>query len=234
MENNPTLFDVNLNALPEKTPEEMLSMMREQGNLYYSSNQTKIWVACDPGKSGGIVALSEKGVIGKWEMPLSGDNLDVIRLSELLTSLVTDYNAVLIVEDVHSIFGTSSGSNFTFGYVCGQIDAVVKLLKTKTYSIQPKKWQKEIWTNVDMVYKPKKPDQKKPPIDTKATSLMAVKRLFPNEDVRGEIVVKYYGDNANNRKLKRVGHPIPSTRDSAHDGICDALLMCEVARRLNY
>lgn len=216
-----------------QTPEDIYKAFT-QGNIYIDSTPKKAWIAIDPGKTGGIAIITEKSQIYKWEMPLSGDDIDVIALSDLLTNLVSNYNAVLIVEDVHSIFGVSASNNFTFGYVCGQIDAVVKLLKVKRYDIQPKSWQKVIWSSVDMVYKPKKPEQKKPSVDTKATSIMAAKRLFPNEDLRGNIVIKYYGDNANNRKLNRVGQPIPSTKESEHDGIVDALLIAEAARRLNY
>lgn len=194
----------------------------------------KAILAIDPGKYGGIVAMVGETIVGKWEMPLLGDDLDVIALCDIITSLTGYYNVTAIVEDVHSIYGTSSASNFTFGYVCGQINATVKALRLKTIEIQPKVWQKNIWINSDIVYKTKKADQKKASIDTKATSLCAVKRLFPNEDLRGEIKVTYYGDNAQNRKLKRVGLPVPSKKDKPNDGLVDALLIAEVARRLNY
>jgi len=222
-----------MNRLFDQTHLAIDSIDKNGKEEYKIVAKDKCYLGFDPGKSGGVVAMVGDTIVGKWIMPILGDDLDVIALSDIITSLLSDYNVTAIVEDVHSIYGTSSGSNFTFGYVCGQINAVVKVMRLKVIEIQPKFWQKQIWTNSDMVYKPKKPDQKKASIDTKATSLCAAKRLFPNEDLRGEITVKYYGDNANNRKLKRVGKEIPSGR-SEHDGIVDALLLAECARRLNY
>ena len=169
------------------------------------------YIGIDPGKSGGIVVISDNGlVIHKTPMPLLGDNLDVVAIQHLFTSLVGIYNPVVILEDVHSIFGSSASSNFTFGYVCGAIEAVVLCSKFKLIKVQPKKWQAEIWTVSDKVYKTKKPDQKNPSVDTKATSLCAVSRLFPSEDLRKTARSKI-----------------------AADGIVDALLLAEFGRRKN-
>jgi hypothetical protein len=56
------------------------------------------------------------------------------------------------------------------------IGAVMSYLYGATLDlVQPKKWQADIWANVDKIYKTGKK------IDTKKTSLMAAKRLFPNE-----------------------------------------------------
>jgi len=171
-----------------------------------------LYIGIDPGKSGGIVAVSNGGtVIAKQSMPLLGDSLDVLAIYDLFTSLMVNYNPVVVLEDVHSIFGSSASSNFTFGYVCGAIEAIVLCQRMKLIKVQPKEWQKTAWVNSDIVYKPKKADQKKASIDTKATSLSAATRLFPNLDLR----------KGERSKI-------------AHDGIVDALLMAEVGRRLNY
>lgn len=200
----------------------------------FTQEKPKMWVAIDPGKQGAIVGLTEHKVLFKKEMPLIGDDIDVLKLHEIIDYCNVKYNATLIIEDVHSIFGVSASNNFVFGWVCGQIDAIIVFSKVKHHYIQPKFWQKNIWTSADMVYKPLKKDQKKPSVDTKASSLNAVRRLFPAEDLRGHIEVKHYGDTPENRKLKRVGDEIPTKRANAKDGIVDALLMCEMARRLNY
>lgn len=221
----------------EKSPQQIMDDFMYHGFLPPINTMplTKAYIAIDPGKFGGVVIMTPDGrVISKHETPLLNDDLDVLKLSEIISEASKEFILTAIIEDVHSIFGTSSGSNFTFGYVCGQIDAVVKCSRLKLINIQPKFWQKNVWTTVDMVYKPKKPDQKKASVDTKATSLNAVKRLFPNEDCRGNIIEKYYADNPKNRKLGIAGQLVPTTKTKEHDGIIDALLMCEVARRLNY
>jgi len=169
------------------------------------------YVGIDPGKSGAIVAITANGmVIHKTSTPLLGDSLDVLAIQHLFTSLIGVYNPVVILEDVHSIFGSSASSNFTFGYVCGAIEAIVLCQRMKLIKVQPKKWQAEIWLNSDKVYKSKKPDQKNASIDTKATSLCAVSRLFPGIDFR---------------KTER--------SKIAADGIVDALLLAEYGRRRN-
>lgn len=173
-------------------------------------SKQQCYVAIDPGKNGGIVAMSGKTVIGKWIMPLLGDDIDISGLYSLLQRLWSDYDVTVILEDVHSIFGSSASSNFTFGFVCGVIEAVVVSQKLKLIKVGPKKWQGEIWENSDKCYKPKKPDQKNPSVDTKATTLRAAVRLFPMEDLR----------KSDRAKI-------------AHDGIVDALLMAEYGRRKN-
>lgn len=221
-------------TVKEETPEEILDRFNKRGIIYPPQGVDKIYIAIDPGKSGGISAVDINGnVIFKKEMPLLNDELDAVGLYSILSEAMSNYNCVLVVEDVHSIFGVSASNNFVFGWVCGQIDAVVKLSKIKHEYIQPKFWQKNCWTNSDMIYKPLKEGQKRASVDTKATSLITAMRLFPREDLRGHVEIKYYGDTKENRKLNRAGEPIPTKKNKPHDGIVDSLLMAEVARRLN-
>jgi hypothetical protein len=154
--------------------------------------------------------MSTYGIDGKWAMPILGDDIDIHALYKLFKHIIERFNVTVILEDVHSIFGSSASSNFTFGFVCGAIEAVVVCHQLKLIKVQPKTWQKEIWDNNDKCYKTKKPEQKNPSIDTKATSLKAATRLFPGEDMR----------RTEKSKI-------------AHDGIVDALLICEYGRRKN-
>lgn len=177
-----------------------------------SAPRTKAVLGIDPGKSGGLVVICDDEVVFKSIMPISGDSLDIKCLCDLVTGLTRQYNLIVVLEEVHSIFGSSAGSNFTFGFVCGAIEAVVVSCGIKLIKVQPKKWQKELWANSDICYKPKKPEQKNASVDTKASSLNCAKRLFPNVDFRKS-------DSA------RV------TKD--HDGIVDACLLAEYGRIKN-
>lgn len=193
-------------AFPELI-EEMVKYY--PGKMLYE--RTPLYLGIDPGKSGGLVALTPAGVVvGKWIMPILGDNLDVSALYDLFKGLLERYHVTVILEDVHSIFGMSAATNFVFGYVCGAIEAVVLCHKLKLIKVGPRTWQKEIWANGDKVYKPKKPEQKNPSIDTKPTSLCAATRLFPTVDLRKSVRAKI-----------------------AADGIVDALLLAEYGRRKN-
>ena len=232
-EKEPLIID-HLNLIEKEDAKVILDRFRDAGVMYINSKTDKIYIAIDPGKSGGISAVDTNGnVIFKKEMPLLNDELDAVELSAILSDAMSNYNCMLVVEDVHSIFGVSASNNFVFGWVCGQIDAVVKLSKIKHEYIQPKFWQKNCWTNSDMIYKPLKEGQKRASVDTKATSLITAMRLFPREDLRGHVEIKYYGDTKENQKLNRAGAPIPTKKNKPHDGIVDSLLMAEVARRLN-
>lgn len=175
------------------------------------STLPKLFVGVDPGKNGALTAMDMAGNSKRWIMPLLGDKIDAKGLYDLMMTLKEKYSPVVIIEDVHSIFGTSASSNFTFGFVCGVIEAVVIAHSFKLIKVAPKTWQKEIWINSDLQYNPPK-DGKKPTVNTKLTSLICAKRLFPNVDFRKS-------------DSKRV------TKD--HDGIIDSTLICEWGRRKN-
>lgn len=180
---------------------------------HYEEVKQKAYCGVDPGKSGAIAVMDFKGeIVHRFIMPNIGDDIDIHELYKAFTALKSEFTLTLVLEDVHSIFNSSAGSNFTFGFVCGAIEAIVISHSIKLIKVQPKTWQKEIWQNADKCYKPKKPEQKNPSIDTKATSLKAAKRMFPEFDFR---------------------KPNSIRSVNAHDGIVDAVLICEYARRKN-
>lgn len=89
-----------------------------------------------------------------------------------------------------------------FEWVLGILEGMLAGMGFAYTKVIPKERQKVMWQGVSPVYKSGKS------VDTKATSLLAAKRLFPNEDLR---------------KSERASKP--------HDGIVDALLMAEYCRR---
>jgi len=96
------------------------------------------------------------------------------------------------------------------GHTLGLILGIVISSKIRLIRVQPKAWQKAIWITSEIEYLPIKPDQTKPLVNTKLTSIKAALRLFPNTDFR---------------KSDRSINP--------HDGICDACCMAEYGRRSN-
>lgn len=170
----------------------------------------KCWVGIDPGLNGGLFAIAENGAIKSWKMPVSGGKVDANGLYSLFSKLNTSCDVTVVIEEVHSIFGTSASSNFTFGFVCGMIEAIVISHQLRFSKVQPKIWQKEIWLSSEVQYKALKEGKTKKSIDTKLTSQMAARRLFPKFDFRG---------------TER------SKKD--HDGIIDAALIAEYGKRKN-
>ena len=46
------------------------------------------------------------------------------------------------IEDVHSIYGMSAKSNFSFGFNVGKVHTIIEALDIPIELVQPKKWQK--------------------------------------------------------------------------------------------
>ena len=168
-------------------------------------------MSIDPG-SKGFICTQIDGVFKHYSIE---DN-DLYQLSEIMAEMRSKYdNLVCVIEDVHSIFGSSAKSTFNFGFNKGYLIGLLAANKIPYILVQPKEWQKVVWNNADMVvsYKQVKVKDKivsKKVVDTKATSINAAKRLFPTMDFRKSERAKNIDDNK-----------------------VDATLMSEYARRMN-
>lgn len=171
----------------------------------------KCYMAIDPGSKGFIVTQCD----GEFSFYSIEDN-DLYQLSEIMDKIRNTYsNLVCVIEDVHSVFGSSAKSTFNFGFNKGYLIGLLAANKIPYVLVQPKTWQKEIWVNSDMVVNYKKVKIKdkeitKKEVDTKNTSINAAKRLFPHIDFRKSERCKNLDDNK-----------------------VDATLMSEYARRKN-
>jgi hypothetical protein len=167
--------------------------------------------AADVGKNGAIVIIDKNSdIIFKSVIPKIGNEYDQREIFKIFCT----YNLELkhfVLEDVHSIFGSSAKSNFQFGRGKGLLEMALIAADIPHTLVQPKKWQ-TIWEGVPKQFKStgkkKKNGEPVQKVDTKATSLIAVQRLFPNVDLRA---------------TKRC--------TTFHDGIVDALLMAEYCKR---
>lgn len=172
----------------------------------------KIAVGIDPGKKGFIAVnnLSSQEHYF-YEIPKVGNEIDVAALSKIFEEEVypclvppnETFKIHAVIEDVHSIPGSSAKSNFSFGRIVGLLHALLVSNNIPYTAVQPKTWQKEMWQGV--------PVQKKASgkgTDTKATSELAARRLFPGIDFKRNIKCKVNDDNK-----------------------IDALLLCEYCKR---
>lgn len=173
------------------------------------------YLGCDPGKLGGLCLLLEDGQIFTVCMPTIGqtgkEEIDERELANFMLKVKVNYpNALAVIEDVHSIFGSSASSNFTFGYNCGLLKGAIVAAGLSYTMIQPKIWQKTVWINSDKVYKSTKTKTGREQLDTKGTSALCARRLAPDIDFR------------------------KTTRSQkAHDGKADAFLIATAAKILN-
>ena len=172
----------------------------------------KIAVGIDPGKTG-FIAIQNLSTNNHYfyEIPKIGNEIDLVALNkvfeeEVYPFVVPQGKAVKIhavIEDVHSIFGSSSKSNFSFGRTVGILHALLVANNIPYTAVKPKEWQKEMWQGVPVQ---KKAGGKKN--DTKATSELAARRLFPEIDFRRNERCRVSDDNK-----------------------IDALLLCEYCKR---
>lgn len=168
-------------------------------------------MSIDPGSKGFVVTQCN----GDFSFYSIADN-DLYQLSEIMAKIRNTYsNLVCVIEDVHSIYGSSAKATFNFGFNKGYLIGLLAANKIPYVLVQPKIWQKEMWLNSDMVVNYKKviikgKEVTKKEVDTKNTSINAVKRLFPHIDFRKSDRCKNLDDNK-----------------------ADATLMSEYARRKN-
>lgn len=163
----------------------------------------------DPGISAGAISLlKDKDLIKTWVLPKGDKGLDLEDLCNIISEIQSIYKPLFVLEEIHSIFGAAVGTMFKMGRGVGNIEATLSCNGCSYILVQPKKWQSKIWLESDIVYKD--PSAKRKVKDTKATSLNAVKRLFPNESEK-----LMYGSN----------EKISGRRNLFKDGIVDSVLI---------
>jgi hypothetical protein len=135
------------------------------------------YIGIDPGKSGGIAILTEDMKLILFTVPTIGKLVDHQSIRTVLDGYRggNGNQSYYALEDVHSLPGVSAKANFSFGENKGEYRGLLVGLQLPYMEVQPKTWQKIAWEGVPLM---KKPNGK---TDTKAVSLTAAKRLFPNE-----------------------------------------------------
>lgn len=171
---------------------------------------SRIWAAVDPGKKGAIVFIDEFGDIEIHTMPTIGNKEKDYDLQELRNVLLKYAPSIVhfIIEDVHSIYGSSAAGNFDFGMGVGMIRMGTAMAQIPFTLVQPKAWQKKMFEGVGDIKKPGKKETGRGSLDTKAMALIAVQRLYPKLDLRKS-----------------------SRSEKPHDGIVDALLMANYCKQ---
>ena len=158
--------------------------------------EDKLYIGIDVGGKG-FISMQKNGA---WEHFSIEDN-DLYQLSEIMRHARRENaNIACVIEDVHAIFGSSAKSTFAFGFNKGYLVGLLAANKIPYTLVAPKEWQKNIWTNADMVVSHKVvvvkgKEQVKKVVNTKQTSINACKRLFPTVDLRKSSRSKKPDDN---------------------------------------
>lgn len=139
----------------------------------------KVFVGVDPGKEGAIAILDRSGLLmNVYDMPTVQNgkrrSLFVPGLVRIFQQLVTDYGSESIymgIEKVGAMPGNSGQSMFTFGKMTGVIEGIAAGLNIGYVLPHPKTWQGKLLRDVEGS-------------DTKARSMLAAGRMFPNLEMK--------------------------------------------------
>lgn len=187
---------------------------------------SKQFIGVDPGKSGHVVMIQEDE-IKKFPFPMIGKEYDYRGMLELFLEF-DETNCHVVIEDVKALQGNMKAGNWSLSEGKAILVMSCVALGLPFTLVHSKTWQKEVWQGVPVqkIADGKDKDGSiKYKTDTKATTLLAVKRLFPGVDLRVDQEVKYYADSATNRKNGLAGTEIPRKGEKPDDGVCDALAM---------
>ena len=157
----------------------------------------KLHIGIDPGASGFITVFYPDGTNQSFQIPSIGKEIDLYSLNNIFRNLTMDNtlnNIHCVIEDVHAIFGSSAGATFKFGFIAGVLESFLISNSIPYTKVQPKKWQKEMWEGIKLQQKSSSTG-KTMVNDTKAMSLIALKRLFPDIDPRKNDRSKNPDDN---------------------------------------
>jgi hypothetical protein len=166
---------------------------------------SKIYVGIDIGKSGAIAVLSGNSIV-TYEMPKIANELDYHTLNKLLRQFCSNAEKPYVVfEKLGVIFGSGKSTAFSMGHQSGAVEMSCVANDIPYTKVRAVDWQKQMFQGVQEITKTG--SSKK---DTKAMALVAIKRIFPDLKLT-------FGTRAT----------------KAHDGLVDAVLMAEYARRNN-
>jgi hypothetical protein len=162
----------------------------------------KAYVGIDIGKRGSIAFMYPDRSIKTMHMPLNNTELDYNGLYSILLQ-AKELNAHVVYEKLGVIFGTGKSTAFSMGYQCGALEMACIAAKVPYTMVRAVDWQKYMFKGIDEIYKTNSKKR-----DTKAMALSAIKNIFP-------CLKLTYGNKAT----------VP------HDGLIDAVLIAEYARR---
>ena len=91
-----------------------------------------------PGKSGAFCCLYDDGTLDYMDFDET-----IHPMMEWLISIKNDHDIQMVmIEDVHAIFGSSAKSTFSFGFNTGMLHGLIRGLGLPLDLVKPKEWQK--------------------------------------------------------------------------------------------
>lgn len=197
------------------------------------SNPEKTYIGLDPGASGGVAFIN-------------GDRVDLLaiedespqRISEALRDTVLSGPCVAVIEEVASRPKQGLSATFSFGRNYGLLLGMLIAHGVPFQTVRPQQWQGDIFIPLDKVYKPLPSYPKEEPSQSEATSKSEEPSQSPATETpkrkrKLELDTKRTSINASRRLFPHVSLLRNARCKTPHDGLSDALLMAEYARRHN-
>lgn len=172
--------------------------------------QRRFHIGIDIGKEGAIVIQEKDKAIASIPMPLIGKELDYNGIYRTLEPYEGG-NGIVVFEKIVPYVGNKT-SIFSMGMQAGAIEMACVALAIPYTKLPPQTWQKEMFLGVDQMTKKSATTKSGETRDTKGMALIAAQRLFP-------------GFIFNFLSRYKKGNTKP------HNGLVDALLMSEYAKR---
>jgi len=170
----------------------------------------KMFVGVDPGKSGHCVMI-QGNTVTKFRFPIIGTEYDLQGMLDIFRNFEKD-NCHIVVEDVKALQKPFQAGNWSLAEGKTILVMSCVALKLPYTLVHSKTWQRELWQGVKVQQRDtgKKTAKGEPKYETltKETTLLAIKRLFPDADLR-----------ISERAVK------------PDDGVIDALALAEYCRR---
>lgn len=127
------------------------------------------FVGADPGAKGAMCLLIPE----TKQIAFMDNSAKPLEILGWLERINNEYNLkVIMIEDVHAIFGTSAKSNFNFGFNTGLITGIIQASGNSLDKVTPKVWQKYVGVK-----------QKGKLIKKEVGEICD--RLYPNTELRG-------------------------------------------------
>lgn len=137
-------------------------------------------IACDPGSTGAMCLLKLNS-LKQPDIHFINNSRPELEIHDWLSQIVFNYPIrMMMIEDVHSLFGMSAKTNFVFGKNLGISTTLLRLQNVGLDLVQPKEWQKFI--GIKAVPKGQK---KRTPVQLKKEIAGICERLYPSCNIRG-------------------------------------------------
>jgi hypothetical protein len=162
----------------------------------------KTYVGIDIGKRGAIAVIYPDRSIKTIKMPMTNEDINYQSLFTLL-SQTASIDAHVVFEKLGVIFGTTKTTAFSMGYQAGAMEMACIAFKAPYTKVRAVDWQKYMFEGIPDILKEGTKRR-----DTKAMALQAIRKWFPGLKLT-------FGEKAT----------VP------HDGLIDAVLIAEYARK---